>query len=92
MNSQTQLAKQTVAVELKNLGYSTKEVNGFQKTTKCPRCGTDFSNLPFSGRWLAHLANCKAKPKAKKVKKIVKKIKKTKAKKPVKAKKAKGKR
>jgi protein-arginine kinase activator protein McsA len=86
MISQMQLAKQTVAVELKNLGYSTKEVDGFQKTTKCPRCGMDFSNLPFSGRWLAHLANCKAKPKAKKVKKTKK------AKKPVKAKKAKGKR
>lgn len=82
MKNQMLLAKQTAVVELKKLGYSTKEVNGFQKTTKCPRCGTDFATLPYSGRWLAHLANCKAKPKAKKVKKTKK------ATKPVKAKKS----
>ncbi len=66
MKDQMALAKQTVVVELKNLGYTAKEVDGFQKTTKCPRCGMDFSALPFSGRWLAHLANCKGKSIAKK--------------------------
>ncbi len=65
MKNQMEMAKQSVVVELENLGYSAKEVNGFQKTTKCPRCGTDFSALPYSGRWLAHLTNCKGKNKAK---------------------------
>jgi protein-arginine kinase activator protein McsA len=58
MNKQAQIAKETIVVELKTLGYSEQEVNDFQKTLKCPRCGRDFSNIPYSGRWLAHLTNC----------------------------------
>ncbi len=56
-----QIAKQTIVVELENLGYTEKQVKEFQKTAKCPHCGMDFSNLPFSGRWIAHLANCDGK-------------------------------
>ena len=63
MKSQLQIARDTIVVELKDLGFSEKEVKGFQKTLKCPRCGCDFSNLPYSGRWLAHLANCEGKTK-----------------------------
>jgi hypothetical protein len=82
MKNQLTMAKQAVVVELKNLGYTAKEVDGFQKTTKCPRCGMDFAALPYSGRWLAHLANCKGKAKPKtKAKKVAKKAKKVKAKK-----------
>ncbi len=56
-----EIAKQGVMVELRSLGYSEKEITQFKATTTCPRCGCDFSNLPFSGRWLAHLANCEGK-------------------------------
>ncbi len=58
MKTQLETGKDAVIVELKNLGYTAKEMETFQKTTKCPRCGSDFSNIPYSGRWLAHLSNC----------------------------------
>jgi hypothetical protein len=61
MKTQLETGKEAVIVELKDLGYSEQEVDAFQKTTKCPRCGCDFSNLPYSGRWLAHLSNCNGK-------------------------------
>jgi hypothetical protein len=61
MNRQLQIARNTAVVELKDLGFSAKEVAGFQKTLKCPRCGTDFTNIPPSGRWLAHFTNCNGK-------------------------------
>jgi protein-arginine kinase activator protein McsA len=61
MNTQLETEKEAVIVELKNLGYSETEMDNFQKTTKCPRCGRDFSSLPYSGRWLAHLSNCNGK-------------------------------
>jgi protein-arginine kinase activator protein McsA len=61
INTQIETGKEAVIVELKNLGYTEKEMDNFQKTTKCPRCGCDFSSLPYSGRWLAHLSNCNGK-------------------------------
>lgn len=67
MTTQLEMAKKGVVVELSNLGYTEKEIASFQKATKCPRCGCDFSNLPFSGRWLAHLANCDGKQAKKKL-------------------------
>jgi hypothetical protein len=63
MKNQLQTGKDAVVVELKSLGYSKTEMNSFQKTTKCPRCGADFSNIPYSGRWLAHFGNCTGKTK-----------------------------
>jgi hypothetical protein len=60
-----EMAKQTVVVERKTLGYTAKEVEGVQKTTKCPRCSMNFGALPNSGRWLTHLAKCKGKKKVK---------------------------
>ena len=61
MKTQLETGKEAVIVELKDLGYSEQELDTFQKTTKCPRCGCDFSNLPYSVRWLAHLSNCTGK-------------------------------
>ena len=61
MTKQIEIAKDGVIVELRSLGYSETEIKLFKKTTTCPRCGSDFSNLPFSGRWLAHLSNCDGK-------------------------------
>ena len=61
MKSQLETVKQGILIELKDLGYSNQEMDKFQETTKCPRCGCDFTNLPVSGRWLAHLSNCKGK-------------------------------
>jgi hypothetical protein len=61
LTKQVEMAKEGVMVELRCLGYSEKEIKHFQETTTCPRCGCDFSNLPFSGRWLAHLSNCEGK-------------------------------
>ncbi|MGD6807807.1 MAG: hypothetical protein ACQCN4_12720 [Candidatus Bathyarchaeia archaeon] len=63
MKTQLETGKETVIIELKNLGYSEQEMDAFQKTTKCPRCGCDFSAIPYSGRWLAHLSNCNGKTK-----------------------------
>ncbi len=68
LTKQIEIAKAGVIVELGSLGYSEKEIKSFQETTACPRCGCDFSNLPFSGRWLAHLSNCEGKQTGQKLK------------------------
>jgi hypothetical protein len=59
LKAQIEVAKeQGIVVELRNIGYSEKEIAQFQKKVACPRCGCNFVNLPYSGRWLAHLSNC----------------------------------
>ncbi len=61
-STRIEIAKEQGFVEeLKNIGYSKKEIKQFQETITCPRCGRNFINLPLDGRWLAHLANCKGK-------------------------------
>jgi hypothetical protein len=54
-------AKQGIVLELQDLGYSGKEIETFKEKVACPRCGRDFSGLPYSGRWLAHFSNCEKK-------------------------------
>lgn len=61
MQSELENAKRTIVLELKDLGYSDKEVKSFKKTLKCPSCGYEFFNLKNkkSKRWLLHLAHCR---------------------------------
>ena len=53
--------QECVTVELTDLGYSKNEIQQFQKTVKCPRCGCDLQKTPSGGRWFAHLSNCDGK-------------------------------
>ncbi len=58
---QLEIAKRTIIVELRDLGFSDKEVKGFQKNLKCPKCGYQFFKHLHSKKWLTHLAQCKSK-------------------------------
>ncbi len=53
--------QESVVVELKDLGLTENEIEQFQKTITCPRCGTDLQKIPCGGRWFAHLAKCDEK-------------------------------
>jgi hypothetical protein len=65
VQKQLEIAMKTVVMELRDLGFSEKEVKGFQKTLKCPKCGYDFFKSPTSGKWLSHLSHCKGRAKEK---------------------------
>ncbi len=67
MQTELEIAKRTILIELKDLGFSDREIKVFQKTLKCPGCGYEFFKVPRGRRWLAHLAHCKgsARKKAK---------------------------
>jgi hypothetical protein len=63
VKAQLEVAKEGILVELESLGYSKTEIKQFKTEVSCPRCGRDFSGLPYSGRWLAHFSNCEKKSK-----------------------------
>ncbi|NLE06717.1 MAG: hypothetical protein GX638_18195 [Crenarchaeota archaeon] len=64
MSAFVEVARQIgITVELKDLGYSQSEIEKFQESVKCPRCGQDLQKTPGGGRWFVHLSNCKGNKK-----------------------------
>jgi hypothetical protein len=53
--------EQWVVEKLAKRGYSKKEIEKFQKTIACPRCGHGFLSFPDGWGWLSHLSSCKKK-------------------------------